>query len=224
MNDEDNIAWAQDYLDDLLLSLSAMSDDITIVSHSMGARALLRAVERLDLEDRGRGGNVRRIVLASPDVDRDQVLRANGTLTRLLSQQNRTVLIYVSQRDIGNRASQWVHGYARLGSSDCRYDVVFARRSLGRDGNCHLAVSNERLAIVETSATSADGIFRHHDFVDACAARVDLAAFFRNNEIKWREPVERPGESLVGYRIVPDLITDQQMAEVCPPEMLERAG
>lgn len=218
--DEDSIGWAQDYLDELLLQLSVTSDDITIVSHSMGARAVLRAVERLDLEGAGTGRHVRRIVLASPDVDRDQVLRPNGVISRLMRQEGRKILVYASQRDIANRASQWVHGYSRLGSSDCSFDVVFARRSLAAEGDCHLTTSNERLAIVDTSDAPGHDLARHHDFVETCAGRVDLSAFFRDKDITWRERIERserPGQSLVGYRIAPALITNQQMAEFCPP-------
>ena len=46
--DEDTIEWAQDHLDGLLRRLAETSDDITLVGHSMGARAVMRAVERLD--------------------------------------------------------------------------------------------------------------------------------------------------------------------------------
>lgn len=211
--DAATIDWSQDHLDALLLKLAEMSEDVTLVSHSMGARAVLRAVERLDLIDPVKGRKVRRIVLASPDVDRDQMLRENGAIARLLSSQpDRKILIYVSKRDLALWASLDLHGYARLGSPDCRYDVAYARRALT---NCHLAAPNERLAVVDTSAANAERgrMIRHNDFVKSCAVRADLRAFFRGQlSPPWRQPVTRPDEDLVGYRIAPDLVD----AEVCP--------
>jgi esterase/lipase superfamily enzyme len=219
MRDEDSIAWAQDQLDELLLELSAMSEDITIVSHSMGARALLRAVERLDLQDPARGRRVRRIVLGSPDIDRDQVMRRRGLFERLLEQPGRQILAYVSRHDRAVGLSQAIHGYSRLGTSTCEYDVVFAQRELGDDGDCHLALENERLAIVDTSDAVPTTPARHHDFVATCAGRADLAAFLRGEPTEWRERIERteaPGKRLIGYRIVPERISDEVMQEVCP--------
>jgi esterase/lipase superfamily enzyme len=213
--DEAAIEWSQDHLDALLLQLARMSDDITLVGHSMGGRALVRSVERLDLEHAELGAKIRRIVLASPDIDRDQVLRENGALARLLARQpDRKILIYVSRRDVANRVSRGLHGYSRLGSSDCRYDVTYANWALGRDGNCHLTAPNERFAIVETSAARADraGVFRHADFIKSCAVRADLKTFLRGQAPPpWRVPVTRPGENLIGYRIAPELVD----TEVC---------
>lgn len=211
--DAATIEWSQDHLDALLLRLAEMSEDITLVSHSMGARAVVRAVERLDLEDPAKGRKVRRIVLASPDVDRDQMLRENGAIARLLSRQDdRRILIYVSERDLALRASRDTHGYSRLGSSDCRYDVDYQRRSLT---DCYLAAPNDRLAVVDTSAAQAERgrLIRHNDFVKSCAVRADLRAFFRGQAPPpWRQPVSRPGENLLGYRIAPELVD----AEACP--------
>ena len=211
--DEDSIEWAQDHLDALLARLAETSDEIVLIGHSMGARAVVRAVERLDLEAPAKGRKIARIVLASPDIDRDQMLRENGALARLLSRQtNRKVLIYVSRRDIALRASRDTHGYSRLGSSDCRYDVEFERRALT---DCHLTGPNERLAIVDTSAADAEygRLIRHNDFVKSCAVRADLRAFLRGQAPPaWRQPVTRPDEALLGYRIAPELVE----AEACP--------
>lgn len=210
--DAATIDWSQDHLDALLEQLAEMSDDVTLVSHSMGARAVLRAVERLDLVDPAKGRKVRRIVLASPDVDRDQMLREGGAIARLLAKrEERKILIYVSKRDLALWASLDLHGYARLGSPGCRYDIVYARRTLA---NCHLAAPNERLAVVDTSAANAElgRVIRHNDFVKSCAVRADLRAFFRGQPPPhWRQPVTRPGEDLLGYRIAPDLVE----AEAC---------
>jgi esterase/lipase superfamily enzyme len=219
--DEDSIAWAQDQLDELLLELSEMSREITIVSHSMGARAVLHAVERLDLRDPAKGGRVRRIVLGSPDIDRDQVLRRHGLFERLLRQPQRQILAYVSRHDRAIGLSLAVHGYARLGSSRCDYDVMFARRELGENGDCHLAAENENLAIVDTSDAVPTTRARHHDFVATCAGRADLAAFLRGEPIEWRQRIERTeetGNRLVGYRIVPERISNAIIREVCPPK------
>jgi esterase/lipase superfamily enzyme len=211
--DEDSIEWSQDHLDTLLARLAETSEEITLIGHSMGARAAVRAVERLDLEDPAKGRKINRIVLASPDMDRDQMLRENGTLSRMLSrQEDRKVLIYVSRRDFALRLSRDTHGYSRLGSSDCGYDVVYRRRTLT---DCHLTTPNERLAIVDTSAADAEygKLIRHNDFVKSCAVRADLRAFLRGQAPPaWRQSVTRPGETLLGYRIAPELVD----ANACP--------
>jgi esterase/lipase superfamily enzyme len=205
--DEASLEWSQDHLDALVLQLAAMSEDVTIVGHSMGNRALVRAVERLDSEHPALGRKIRRIVLASPDIDRDQMLRDNGDLARLLPRpQDRHVLIYVSRRDRANGVSGALHGYSRLGSSDCDDDVAYANASL-RD--CHLTAPDDRLAIVDTSAAKADrfGVFRHADFIKSCAVRADLARFLRGQQAPlWRRAVTSPGTDLIGYRIAPELV------------------
>ncbi len=54
--DASSIAWSQGYIDSLLLALVEKSDNITLVAHSMGGRALVGAIRRLNLAKPRQGG------------------------------------------------------------------------------------------------------------------------------------------------------------------------
>lgn len=174
-----SLRWAQDDITALVGRLTAMSDDITLVSHSMGARALANAVLTLERDPAARPETIRRIALASPDFDRHEALRLNGTIDQLLARE-RQVLVYASQRDRALQASRTVNGYARLGSTSCEYDVVFDRRALGERGNCHLTEPRQGLFMVDTGPSDAEGIIRHNDFLRSCHVREDLRTFLRD--------------------------------------------
>ena len=209
--DEASIAWAQDYISDLVEDLAGVATDITIVSHSMGGRALIAAVERLEFRDPGKAKHITSAILVAPDIDRHRVLRPNGSLDTLLGSQ-RKVVIYTSQKDFPIRASRMLHGYARLGSSDCRYDVDYARRARGRHGNCHWTGLRDRFEIVETARTSDDFGLRHADVFDTCAGRYDLRTFLHGKDsFPWRE--RQGNESAGGAVILPDYFRDRP--ELC---------
>jgi esterase/lipase superfamily enzyme len=201
--DEATISWAQGAIDDALAELTVRAEDITIVSHSMGARAVIRSVVALDGFRGARPDRVRRIVLASADEDRDRVLRKGGSADELLRYQ-RQVLVYASYRDAPLDLSRIAHGYARLGSTDCKYDILFARRILGKLGNCHRATPRAGLAMVSTSLINAKDRFDHNDFIEDCRTRADFAAFLRDAP---PPPFRRDiGDGdLAGYEIAPDV-------------------
>ncbi len=200
--DEATISWAQGPLDAVIADLTARADDITIVSHSMGARAAIRSVEALDGYRGARPDRVRRIVLASADEDRDRVLRKGGSIDLLL-RYKRQVLVYASYRDTAIDLSRRAHGYARLGSTDCKHDILFARRVLGKLGNCHRAAPREGLATVSTSLVAPTDNYDHNDFIEDCRTRADFAAFLRGNP---PPPFRRDiGDGdLAGFEIDPD--------------------
>lgn len=200
--DEATIAWAQGPLDETLAELTTVAEDITIVAHSMGARAAIRSVVALDGFRAAQPDRVRRIVLASADEDRDRVLRKGGSADQLL-RYRRQVLIYSSYRDTPLDLSRRAHGYARLGSSDCKYDILFARRVLGKLGNCHRAAPRAGLATVSTSLVNADRAYDHDDFIEDCRTRADFAAFLRGDP---PPPFRRDigDDDLAGYEIAPD--------------------
>ena len=200
--DEATIAWAQSPLDEALAQLTTRAEDITIVAHSMGARAAIRSVEALDGYRGARPDRVRRIVLASADEDRDRVLRKGGSVDLLL-RYKRQVLVYASYRDTPLDLSRRAHGYARLGSTDCKYDILFARRVLGKLGNCHRAAPREGLAMVSTSLINPADHYDHNDFIEDCHTRADFAAFLRDAP---PPPFRRDiGDGdLAGYEIAPD--------------------
>lgn len=76
--DEATIEWTTDEFEALLRDLVEVSGDITVVAHSMGNRAAIAAVVNLERERHAKAAHIRRMVLASPDVDRDHALRRGG--------------------------------------------------------------------------------------------------------------------------------------------------
>lgn len=201
--DESTIAWTQGPLEAVLADLTQQAEDITIVAHSMGARAAIRSVVALDGYRGSRPDRVRRVVLASADEDRDRVLRKGGSIDLLL-RYKRDILVYSSYRDSALNLSRIAHGYARLGSSDCTYDILYARRVLGKLGNCHRAAPREGLALVSTSLTNAGKDYDHNDFIEDCRTRADFAAFLRGEP---PPPFRRDisDGDLSGYEIAPDM-------------------
>jgi esterase/lipase superfamily enzyme len=200
--DEATLSWAQGPLDEALAELTARADDVTIVAHSMGARAAIRSVVALDGFRQARPDRLRRIVLASADEDRDRVLRKGGSADLMLRFQ-RQILIYASYRDTPLDLSRRAHGYARLGSTDCKYDILFARRVLGKLGNWHRTAPREGLAMVSTSLINAEDRYDHNDFIEDCRTRADFAAFLRGDP---PPPFRRDigDDDLAGYEIAPD--------------------
>jgi hypothetical protein len=130
------------------------------------------------------------------------VLRLGGSIDELLRHQ-RQVLVYASYRDTPLDLSRLAHGYARLGSTDCKYDVLFARRILGKLGNCHRAAPRAGLAMVSTSLVNAKDLYDHDDFIKDCRTRADFAAFLRGDP---PPPFRRDisDGDLAGYEIAPD--------------------
>jgi esterase/lipase superfamily enzyme len=212
--DEATIAWTQGPLDEVLAELTERAEDITVVAHSMGARAAIRSVVALNGFRDARPERVQRIVLASADEDRDRVLRQGGSIDELL-RYKRNVLVYASYRDTPLDLSRLAHGYARLGSTDCKYDILFARRILGKLGNCHRTAPRAGLAMVSTSLINAGDRYDHNDFIEDCRPRADFAAFLRGDPPPLFRRDISEGE-LAGYEIAPDgpdpegLCTDPQ--------------
>jgi pimeloyl-ACP methyl ester carboxylesterase len=205
--DEESAEWAQEYLDLLLVKVAGQANKITIVGHSMGTRGVLRAVDHLDRTHPELSSNIRKVVLASPDVDRDTALRRDGIVRRLLQAQGRKMLIYASAKDRALLVSRRIHGYSRLGSSECRYDVDYRFRTGPASERCSFGPDLPGLAIVETGEVAARNLDRHGDYLESCFVQKDLAEFLQGDErgernppsFEWREPAGQ-GER-TGYKI-----------------------
>ncbi len=197
--DRASIMWAQDRITNMIARILPLAEDVTLVSHSLGALAVIDAVTALDRNPAVDATKIARIVLASPDIDRHRALRPNGALDQILK-HGRQALIYASRKDKPLKVSRDLNGYARLGSTNCKFDVEFERRALGTDGNCHLTEPREGLAIVDTGPSDAQGLLRHNDFLKSCQVRRDLQAFLRSEEPPaYRKSIMRDG--LTGFRI-----------------------
>lgn len=90
------------------------ADSVHVIAHSMGNRALLRAVERIVLRAQAAAPDVRfgQVVLAAPDVTAALFTQLASTYQQVAE---RTTL-YVSDGDRALKASQLLHGSPRLGS------------------------------------------------------------------------------------------------------------
>ncbi len=105
--DEDVIA---DYMSAFALKTGARR--VHVIAHSMGNRAVLRAVERIAREaERRTGVRFGQFILAAPDVDARK-FRQLCAAYRAVSERT---TVYVSSRDLAVEASRWLHDYPRAG-------------------------------------------------------------------------------------------------------------
>jgi len=114
--DEQSIELAEDNMKAFLSDFFARSDakNVYLIAHSMGTRALTRAVAALMTEQPELRPRLKEIILAAPDID------ARVFKTRIapaLVAAGRPVTLYASSKDLALVASKRVHGYARAGDS-----------------------------------------------------------------------------------------------------------
>ncbi|HEX2584807.1 MAG TPA: alpha/beta hydrolase, partial [Steroidobacteraceae bacterium] len=114
--DEQNVEWAQANLRDFLEDFFNRSDAINIylIAHSMGNRALTRALASLlhdkpEIKDR-----LKEVILTAPDIDADVFKR---DIAPALAAAGRPITLYASSKDLALVASKKVHGYPRAGDS-----------------------------------------------------------------------------------------------------------
>lgn len=114
--DEANVEWSQLNLKRFLLDYvqNSGAKDIYLIAHSMGNRALLRAVTTLFAEHPEMRGRFKEIILTAPDVDADVFKRE---IAPRLAAGCDKITLYVSSGDKALLASKKVHGYPRLGDS-----------------------------------------------------------------------------------------------------------
>ena len=225
--DEASIGWAQQYNSRIITDLAEVATDITIVSHSMGARALVQGVLDLDARRPDLARHVKRLVMASPDMDRHRVLRDGGEIDSLLAfgrpeggaGDRRDIVVYTSGDDRPIRLSRMAHGYARLGSTECKYSVDYQDRDVPKpqSDDCHATRQRDNFWIIDTSRSPGpdSDVWRHSDVFDSCTGRADLRAFLMGyHDRPWRQRLDwekRPDwhetpawKDRVGWRLVDD--------------------
>jgi len=115
-HDEATIEWAETdlkrFLDDVLTRSEAKN--VYIVAHSMGNRAVTRALGTLLAEKRDLRPKVKEIILAAPDIDAGTFKSA---IAPALVGAGRPITLYASSDDKALQASRKVHGEARLGNA-----------------------------------------------------------------------------------------------------------
>lgn len=122
--DETNMYWDERNFRNFLTKLARTEwvKEIVIVSHSLGARLVIPAVEYVDrTSTNADSSNISNIILASPDVDREDFERdiAEEVLAARRVNNDRRVTVYASLSDRALAVSRAVHGYPRLGSPYC---------------------------------------------------------------------------------------------------------
>lgn len=114
--DEQNIEWAQANLRSFLEDFLTRSDaqNVYLIAHSMGNRALTRAVASLLSDKPALRNRLKEVILTAPDIDADVFKR---DIAPALTATGRPVTLYASSEDLALVASKKVHGYPRAGDS-----------------------------------------------------------------------------------------------------------
>ncbi|WP_422344753.1 alpha/beta hydrolase [Parasphingorhabdus sp.] len=199
--DETNMYWDERNFRKFLTKLAQQSwtKEIVLVSHSLGARLVLPAVEFVDrTTPNGDSSVISNIILASPDIDRQDFERdiAEEILSARRVNNDRRITVYASAKDSALSLSDDVHGYPRLGNPRC-FDPFKAAdlKEKGLPERCYAAKSQydvppekSGLTIVDTTAVS-NGRIGHGDYLRSAAACRDFAAVVNGarGAIKGRE-------------------------------------
>lgn len=116
--DESNVEWTEPNLQKFLeiFSTASQADEIYIIAHSMGSRAVVRSLSKLleELKSLELHSIFRELILAAPDID--AAVFKNTLLPNLLKMQQR-VTLYASSNDNALIASKKIHGSPRAGDS-----------------------------------------------------------------------------------------------------------
>ncbi|MGB5077493.1 MAG: alpha/beta hydrolase, partial [Sphingorhabdus sp.] len=113
--DETNMYWDERNFRKFLTKLASESwvKEIVIVSHSLGARLVIPAIEYIDANSSNAdSSNISNIILASPDIDRQDFERdiAEEVLAARRVNNDRRITVYASASDRALSVSRSVHG------------------------------------------------------------------------------------------------------------------
>jgi esterase/lipase superfamily enzyme len=114
--DEQNVEWAQANLRGFLEDFFTRSDaqNVYLIAHSMGNRALTRAVASLLADKPAVRDRLTEVILTAPDIDAGVFKR---DIAPALAASGRPITLYASSNDLALAASKKVHGYPRAGDS-----------------------------------------------------------------------------------------------------------
>ena len=186
--DETNMYWNQRNFRTFLTKLARTEwvKEIVIVSHSLGARLVTPAVEYVDrTSTNADSSNISNIILASPDVDREDFERdiAEEVLAARRVNNDRRVTVYASLSDRALAVSRAVHGYPRLGSPYC-FSPFEAKdlKAKGLPQRCFATKTKYEtepaktgFTIIDTTDVSGGGA-GHSDYLRSLAVCKDFAA------------------------------------------------
>jgi predicted alpha/beta hydrolase family esterase len=186
--DETNMYWDERNFRNFLTKLARTEwvKEIVIVSHSLGARLVIPAVAYVDrTSTNADSSNISNIILASPDVDREDFERdiAEEVLAARRVNNDRRVTVYASLSDRALALSRAVHGYPRLGSPFC-FNPFEAKdlKAKGLPQRCFATKSKYQTEpaktgffIIDTTDVSGDSV-GHSDYLRSFAVCKDFAA------------------------------------------------
>ncbi|MFN3453073.1 MAG: alpha/beta hydrolase, partial [Sphingorhabdus sp.] len=186
--DETNMYWDERNFRNFLTKLARTEwvKEIVIVSHSLGARLVIPAVEYVDrTSTNADSSNISNIILASPDVDREDFERdiAEEVLAARRVNNDRRVTVYASLSDRALAVSRAVHGYPRLGSPYC-FNPFEAQdlKAKGLPQRCFATKTKYQtepaktgFTIIDTTDVSAGGA-GHSDYLRSLAVCKDFIA------------------------------------------------
>ena len=186
--DETNMYWDQRNFRNFLTTLARTEwvKEIVIVSHSLGARLVTPAVEYVDrTSTNADSSNISNIILASPDLDREDFERdiAEEVLAARRVNNDRRVTVYASLSDRALAVSRAVHGYPRLGSPYC-FSPFEAKdlKAKGLPQRCFATKTKYQtepaktgFTIIDTTDVSGGGA-GHSDYLRSLAVCKDFAA------------------------------------------------
>ena len=114
--DETNIAWSQTNLKQFIKDFvdRTEAENIYLIAHSMGNRALTGAVTNLVRENPDMKKRFREIILAAPDIDAGVFKR---DIAPVMLEASPNVTLYASADDNALKASKKIRGYARAGDA-----------------------------------------------------------------------------------------------------------
>ncbi len=190
--DEANMYWDERNFRRFLNKMAQQPwiKEIVLVSHSMGARLVLPAVDYVDRNSSSAdSSNISNIILASPDIDRQEFERdiAEEVLSARRVNNDRRLTVYVSAKDRALETSRRIHGYPRLGTPYC-FDPFRAAelRQQGYPERCYALEAiydappaKKGMTIVDTTEVS-DSNFGHSDFVQSAAVCADFKQVVKN--------------------------------------------
>lgn len=204
--DETNMYWDERNFRKFLMKLAQQewTKEIVLVSHSLGARLVLPAVEYVDENSSSAdASNISNIILASPDVDKQDFERdiADEILSARRVNRDRRITVYASSKDRALALSADIHGYPRLGIPRC-FDPFEARRlkeaglperCYGAQSKYEIAPKQSGLTIIDTTAVSI-GRSGHSDYLRSAAACLDFAAVINGERDRktGRDPTHLP--------------------------------
>ena len=223
--DETNMYWDQRNFRNFLTKLARAEwvKEIVIVSHSLGARLVTPAVEYVDrTSTNADSSNISNIILASPDVDREDFERdiAEEVLAARRVNNDRRVTVYASLSDRALAVSRAVHGYPRLGSPYC-FSPFEAKdlKAKGLPQRCFATKTKYEtepaktgFTIIDTTDVSGGGA-GHSDYLRSLAVCKDFAAVV--NGARTTEDRVATAQAHVFTLRAPVKPTKEEIAAIC---------